>query len=154
MKIKKATIKDFDEVLNLKFASKIEERKFNKKLMPVNKAKRYYKEYLKNDLTNRWRAIFVFIKNKEIVGIVVGKIFKTLKVTGYERCGFISNVYVKKEYRRKGIAKKLIKEIIGWFKKKGATKISLELYKDNIAAIKLYHKFGFKDYTIKMKKKI
>ncbi len=154
MEIRKTTIGDLHEVLKLKLESKEEERKFNQELEPVDEVKKYYKDYLKNDLQNKWRAVFVAIENNQIVGSITGKIYRTLYVCGFVRCGFISNVFVKKEFRKKSIAKKLIQALTGWFKELKATKISLELYENNIPAINLYRKLGFKNYSIKMRKKI
>jgi ribosomal protein S18 acetylase RimI-like enzyme len=154
MEIIKATMKDYNEVLNLKLESKEEERKFNLELEPIEKVKKHYEEYLKNDLNSEWRAIFIAIEDEQIIGLITGKIYRTLYVCGFQRCGFISNVFVKTQFRKRKIAEKLIFEIINWFKKKNATQLSLELYENNAPAINLYHKLGFKNYSIKMRKKI
>lgn len=154
MEIRKATMKDFEEVLKIKLESKEEERKFNDELESVEKVKKHYEEYLKNDLNSEWRAIFIAIEDKQTIGFVTGKIYRTLYVCGFQRCGFISNVFVKKQFRKRKIAEKLIFEMIDWFKKKNATQLSLELYENNVPAINLYHKLGFKNYSIKMRKKI
>jgi len=154
MDIRKATMKDFDKVLKIKLESKEEERKFNNELEPIEKVKTHYEEYLKNDLNNEWRAVFVATENNKLIGFVTGKIYRTLYVSGFHRCGFISNVFVKKEFRKRKIAENLISELVNWLKKKGATRLSLELYENNTPAINLYHKLGFKNYSIKMRKKI
>lgn len=154
MEIREATIKDFDEILKIKLEAKEEEREFNQFLKPVRDVKEHYEKYLRNDLASEWRAVFIAENNSKLIGLVVGKIYRTLKISGYERSGYISNVYIKKEFRRKGIACKLVEEVIKWFKQRGATNITLEIYKSNKAAISLYHKFGFLEYYIMLKKKI
>lgn len=60
----------------------------------------------------------------------------------------IFGIFVNKSYRGKGIGKKLMKTIFTWAKR---NKIMVELivYKNNIGAIKLYKKFGFKIKTVK-----
>jgi len=55
----------------------------------------------------------------------------------------ILNVAVHPEYRRHGIAKKLIDYTIDHFSKKGANTVILEVRTSNIAAINLYEKMGF-----------
>ncbi len=154
MRVRKATQKDFDEILKLKLASKKEERKWNKELMPVEKVERYYKDYLANDLKSRWRIVLIAEEEDRIIGVITGRTYRTLYIAGYERFGYISNLYVKKEFRRKAVAKKLVSEITKWFKKRKAVKITLELYELNTPAISLYHKLGFSNYSIKMRKKI
>ena len=154
MKIRKATIKDFNVLLKLKLESKEEERRFSEELIPIKKAKQHYKEYLRNDLKSEWRVIFIAEENNKMVGLIVGKIYRTLRVAGYIRCGYISNLYVKKGFRKRGIAQKLIKELVGWFKRKKAKKVTLDLYEKNIKAINLYQKLKFKKYFVKMTKRI
>lgn len=154
MDVKRVTIDDFDKVLEIKLESKEEERKFNPALRPVKKVIRYYKEYLRNDLSNKWRAVFIAVVDKKVVGIIVGKIYRTLKVAGYERRGYMSNLYVKPRYRRRGIGKKLVEKTIDWLKSKDAKAITLEIHNENKVTINLYHKLGFKDFTTKMVKRI
>ncbi len=154
MKIREATIKDYDELFKLKLESKKEERKLNKELQPIKKVKSYYSKYLKNDLESEWRKVFVATENKEIVGLITCKTYRTLYIAGYKRVGYISNVYIKKGFRRKGIAEKLINKATIWFKKRKAEKISLEIYENNSAAKYLYKKLNFKNYSIKMRKEI
>lgn len=56
--------------------------------------------------------------------------------------GYITNIAVKKDYRKNGIATKLLEELINTQKK--LSFITLEVRKGNTAAINLYNKFNFK----------
>ncbi|MBM3206734.1 MAG: GNAT family N-acetyltransferase [Candidatus Staskawiczbacteria bacterium] len=66
--------------------------------------------------------------------------------------GEIAFLSVIKEYQRKGIAMKLIKNIVDLAKTKGINKLYLDVRKENDAAIKLYLKCGFKMVSINKKK--
>jgi len=57
--------------------------------------------------------------------------------------GFITNVSVLDSYRGKGIAQSLIENCIRYAKKYQFSRIELEVYNKNIAAISLYKKYGF-----------
>ncbi len=57
---------------------------------------------------------------------------------------FINAMYVDEEYRRKGIANKLISLVREEAKSCGFDKLSLFVLSDNISAQKLYHYNGFK----------
>ena len=59
----------------------------------------------------------------------------------------ISYIFVKEEFRNKKIASKLIKYLIE--NNKDKYNITLEVKKDNINAIKLYKKFGFKEVALR-----
>ena len=58
---------------------------------------------------------------------------------------FITMVLVDKSYRGKGIAQKLIIEVIDIIKEQGFLKCNLEVKADNVNAIKLYSKIGFSE---------
>lgn len=66
----------------------------------------------------------------------------------YERME-INYIYVEKNVRRKGIAQSLIDFLIKIACEKNIQNISLEVSKDNEAAILLYQKMGFQDKAIR-----
>ena len=79
--------------------------------------------------------------------------FEDQKVVGYVGIysvldeGYITNIAVLKDYRKKGIATKLLKELTK--KENNLSFISLEVRASNIAAISLYEKFEFKQEGIR-----
>ncbi|MBE6750527.1 MAG: ribosomal-protein-alanine N-acetyltransferase [Ruminococcaceae bacterium] len=58
--------------------------------------------------------------------------------------GYITNIAVFPEHRRKGVGKALIKRLFGLSRDEKLSFISLEVRESNEAAIALYQKFGFK----------
>tara|TARA_Y100000310_G_C20307131_1_gene634485 strand:+ start:31 stop:495 length:465 start_codon:yes stop_codon:yes gene_type:complete len=154
MKIRKAIKDDFKELFKLKLLSKKEELKYSKTIKSLNESKQYYEEYLQLDLTKPDRVIFIAIDGKKIIGAIVGKFFTPLRISKYKKKGHISNLYINKNYRKKGIAGKLVKKTLEWLKINNVPHASLEIHTDNQVAINLYHKLGFNDFTVKMVKKI
>ena len=59
---------------------------------------------------------------------------------------YCNNLYVLKEYRKQGLAKKLVYYSFDFAKEKGFKKVMLNVAKDNVPAIKLYEGCGF-EYT-------
>jgi ribosomal-protein-alanine N-acetyltransferase len=59
--------------------------------------------------------------------------------------GQINNVAVLEQYRRQGIAGSLLKELIDLGRKQGIKAFTLEVRRNNLPAIKLYHNLGFQD---------
>jgi len=57
-------------------------------------------------------------------------------------------MYVSEEYRGKGLAFKLIEELVNYAKNNGITQIHLSCIKENLAAFKFYEKLGFEIYGI------
>jgi ribosomal-protein-alanine acetyltransferase len=79
--------------------------------------------------------------NDEIAGFVIGQI----DIVNNTPFGHIITVNTVPTYRRKGIARKLLREMEALFKKKGIKECRLEVREDNSAASKLYQKLGYKE---------
>ena len=71
-----------------------------------------------------------------------------LKHTHHVYLGFM---YVLPEYRGKGINKQIIEVLKTWGASQNITEFCLEVYNDNISAIKAYEKIGFKKYMLQMR---
>lgn len=76
----------------------------------------------------------VFYENK-LIGLIAVYVSKDI--------GFISNFSVENEFVGKGLARQLMDFCIGDFHKQNISTISLEVFKQNLRAIKFYSKFDF-----------
>jgi ribosomal-protein-alanine acetyltransferase len=92
-------------------------------------------------LLTDYNSINLIAKIKsEIVGFIIGMIY-------FERnliVGHILTIDVSVVHRQKKIAEKLMQEIEKIFKEKGANACRLEVREDNVAALNLYKKLGYK----------
>lgn len=78
----------------------------------------------------------VAVEDEKVIGYSIGIIrFKDL--------GHIISIAVDKDYRGKGIGKKLLKETIENLAKMEVKRIRIEVRESNEIAINLYKKFGF-----------
>jgi ribosomal protein S18 acetylase RimI-like enzyme len=154
MRIRKATIRDYEILKNMKLLSKREELRYSESLKPIRKTKKHYCNYLEVDLTRINRVIFIALENKKILGMVLGQYFRPLPISKFNKKGYISNLYVHKDYRKRGIGKKLVNRLMRWFKENAVHYISLEIHVKNRVAQKLYKDLGFEDYTIKLTRRI
>jgi len=122
------SIEKFDP-LNLNEILEIERNAFEKK---ETFTKEYFLEVFK-----RWSEGFLVAKiNKEIVGYTIGE--------KNENSGLIISIAVKKEWRRKGIGRKLIEKLLENFKKEGIKNIFLHVREENKEAINFYQALGFR----------
>lgn len=92
-----------------------------------------------------------FIEKGEIIGVVAevdGKVVANSEVgrkRGFQRHVGGLGIAVKKDYRRIGIGKELIKTLIEESRKIGLRVLVLDVFDSNTAAKSLYAKMGFKD---------
>ena len=74
-------------------------------------------------------------------------------------CGYVRNVFVISEYRKKGIGHNLIQVLILYFRRKGRKKVVLDTYPKNKSAVKVWEAEGFQKSGrngkfVRMEKKI
>ncbi|RYU95225.1 GNAT family N-acetyltransferase [Emticicia agri] len=91
----------------------------------------------------------------EIDGQLVGSGYALIKEakpyqkhTHYAYLGFM---YVKPEYRGKGVNKAILESLKQWAINKNIREIRLEVYQENIGAKKAYEKAGFKGNLLEMR---
>ena len=153
MIIKKATIKDFEKLKDIKLKSKKDEMNYSDSLKPLSKTIDIYFEYFKAELRKKNSAVFIAL-DKQPIGIIIATYFKPLRISKFAKKGYISNLYIKKGHRKKGVGKKLLNISLKWLKQNNVKYISLEIHLENKNALKFYRNLGFKDYTLKLAKKI
>lgn len=58
----------------------------------------------------------------------------------------IYSMVVASRWRRRGVGKRIMEFVEGWAKGEGVELILLEVYPDNVAALRFYEGFGFRRY--------
>lgn len=128
IRIRKALFKDIkviEELDNKEFEPRVLEKYF----YPFDPTKTEEKEIFLAEINGKQVAKIELITGKR--EDLKGKI------------GLIRKMIVKKEFRKKGIAKKLVEFVVGKCRKKECIAIDLHVVESNEAARKLYEKFGF-----------
>lgn len=98
---------------------------------------------LESEIKNPLSQYIIAKINKEIVGFAgVIDTVDQLEIT---------NIVVRKDFRKKGIGNELLTELIKLAKENDKEKITLEVNNTNLAAIKLYEKNGFKNVGFRKK---
>ncbi|MFT3701368.1 MAG: GNAT family N-acetyltransferase [Agriterribacter sp.] len=93
---------------------------------------------LKNLLADKTCNYIVCNYNKQLAAyIFVGY------NTTYKGEGYIYELYVVPQFRKKGIAKKLLEKGVQWLKKNGCTSIDITVNRKNKAALLLYQGSSF-----------
>lgn len=98
---------------------------------------------LESEIKNPFSQYIIAKINREIVGFAgVIDTVDQLEIT---------NIVVRKDFRKKGVGNELLTELIKLAKENGKEKITLEVNNTNLAAIKLYEKNGFKNVGFRKK---
>ena len=98
---------------------------------------------LKSELQNPSSMYLCCKKNSQIIGFAgITLVLDTAE---------LNNIVIKKDCRGHGYSSLLLKNMIEKAKSKGCKKLNLEVAANNITAINLYKKFGFKQVGIRSK---
>ena len=93
------------------------------------------------ELRKKYVYAFACFRNYEIIGVCVfQKIFCNAELT------YLS---IHPTFKRKGLGKKLLREIFNQCKSFAVEKIILEVSEKNVAALNFYHSFGFETIGIR-----
>lgn len=102
-----------------------------------------YKLTEKEFSTNPYLKIITFVEKDKVIGFLLYSLI-------YDRIEIEQFEVITKE-RGKGIGDKLLKYIIEKYKERDVKNITLEVKEDNIVAINLYKKYGFKNVSTREK---
>jgi len=75
-------------------------------------------------------------KDENVIGFVIGIVQK--------KEGHVLVIAIRDDYKKRGIGTFLMKKLIDAYKKKGITRLELEVRASNVAALSMYRNLGFK----------
>ena len=133
-KIKKEDIKEYSKIIgeNISINNKQIEKEFN------------------GLLNSKDNLILIAEIKGKLIGYLTGTFIKNV----WQHSGYIDDVFVEDNYKRKGIATRLIKEFFVHLKDKKIKKCRLGVNLKNKNAIDLYKKVGFEFYSYEMEKSL
>lgn len=105
-------------------------------------------------INNTDSEIYVVELNKNIVACGYALIKPDRHYLKHEKQGYLGFMFVDNNYRGKGLNKQIIETLLKWCKSRDVFEIKLDVYNDNIAAIKAYEKAGFEKHMINMRRNI
>jgi GNAT superfamily N-acetyltransferase len=125
-----------------------EHKNFDKNIRIDRKGQQTSFRNMNSALQKHKGALFVAVEGARIIGYAMGIIIKKSEEScKWEDTGFLDEVFVEERYRNKGIGSRLVKAMIGWFRKNKIKIINIQAYAQNLS-INLYRKLGFKDKSM------
>jgi ribosomal protein S18 acetylase RimI-like enzyme len=159
IKIRKAGLKDIDSIIKLEKKLIKHSDKIIKNSYPKNLKDFYFNEsrdeiarnFIKNAIHSKNGLVIIAEINEEKIGYLLITIRNNFPFFKLKKYGKLQTIYVKEEYRNKGISSKLKDEAFKWCIKKGIKRISLDVLPNNFNAINIYKKWGFSPYLLEMR---
>ena len=123
------------------------EREFNNNIKSDYVVKDFFEKIYNNDNN----VIFCAKIDKEIVGYIYCRLDYDGNGPMLYQEALIDGLYVKGEYRRRGIASNLIAHAKKWVEDKKIKNLYINVLEQNRDAMNLYYKNGFENFERKLK---
>ena len=136
MIFRKAELSDLPTLIELEQKVVEAERPFNNTIK-ADDAKYYDIESL---ITDSDSYLVVFEVERKIIATGYGQIRKSKPSLAHNQHCYLGFMYVLPEYRGRGLNRRLLNKIIDWSKKRNVTDFYLDVYSQNVSAIKAYER--------------
>ncbi len=113
-----------------------------------------FESYAKHLVESEDNHIVVALVDGEIAGFASGGLQKRPPIYHVRKMGCIEMVFVQSEYCRCEIGRALVEDICKWLKKSGVTWVELNVNYLNAETIKTWKSLGFKEFSLRMKRKL
>lgn len=145
--IRTATLDDLDTLLSFERGVIATERPFDPTLQEGEI--HYY------DIAEMIKAphieVMVAVLDNEIIGSGYARIEDSKIYLKHPKHAYLGFMYVKPEHRGKGVNQKIIGALKAWSAAQGITELRLDVYHDNLPAVKAYEKAGFSKLLVEMR---
>ena len=145
--IRKAVSSDLDTLFRFEQGVIATERPFD----PTIKEGNIHYYDLKGMMTSPDVELLVAELDGKLVGSGYARIEAARLYLKHPIHAYLGFMYVDPAYRGKGVNKKIISALAAWARSRNINELRLDVYCDNIQAIKAYEKVGFTQHMINMR---
>lgn len=121
---------------------------------PVPNAEAKFASYARKLMRRKDAAVFVARENGKLVGYLIAKIEEGPPVFKLKKRGLITDAFVERGYRRRGIGRRLVERALDWFKAQNLESAELSVYVKNMAGRVAWKQMGFEEHAIVMRRKL
>jgi len=153
--IRKANIKDLEDILRLNYQLfQREYKKFDKSLDLNWTYSKKGKKCFKERIAKRDGFVEVVENKNKIIGYLCGGISERLFYRKKAKYAELESILIESKFRGKSLGTKLTKDFIDWCKRNKVDYVSVNAFAKNELSLNLYRKFGFKDYNLSLEMKL
>jgi len=145
--IRKATLQDLDTLLRFEQGVIAAERPFD----PTLQSGHIHYYNLEEMITAAYIELVVAELDGGLIGSGYARIEKANHYLQHEHHAWLGFMYTDPKHRGKGVNRKIIDALKTWATTQNITELRLEVYVNNIPAIKAYEKAGFSRHMLEMR---
>lgn len=152
--IRKAGIKDLEDILRLNFDLFKKENKEYDKSLNLDWTYGEGKKYFRDRIIKKDGFAEVAEVERRVIGYICGGISERKFYRKKAKYAELENMLVEDNFRSSGIGTKLTKNFINWCKDNKIDYISVTASAQNKQTVDFYRKFDFKDYSLTLEMNI
>ena len=144
--IREADLKDLDTLLEFEQGVIEAERPFDSGLKPdpIN----YYD--IEQLIASPDTRLAVAEVDGRLIGCGYARLEDAKPYLKYDRQSYLGFMFVLPDFRGKGVNQLILDDLYSWTLSRRVTEVMLEVYPNNLAAIRAYEKAGFSPYLLQM----
>ncbi|MFA6617972.1 MAG: GNAT family N-acetyltransferase [Candidatus Neomarinimicrobiota bacterium] len=151
MNIRKAEPQDIEDLVKHGLSLLKQHSELDPYFTPSDTADKIYQKFFDGCLHSEDKLLLVADNKGKVVAYAAAEIQARSPVFKIRENGYINDIFVEKEFRKLGIARKFLKEFKEWFKSKNIDYVELSVLANNQIAQKTWGKFGFNSYKNKQR---
>lgn len=152
VQIRRATVRDIKAILPIWGELASYHAALDPAFTPAADWPREYSAYLRT-LMSREDAFAVVARDAEnVIGYAVGRISTLPPFFANRHRGYIHDVFTHERFRRQGIGRRLVAELLAWFRDRDVQVVELTVAANNPDALPFWQRLGFRTYMHQMKK--
>jgi GNAT superfamily N-acetyltransferase len=145
--IRKATLKDLEKLLEFEQGIITAERPFD----PTLKEGKISYYNIEKMISAADVEVVVAVLNEQIIGSGYARIEDAKPYLNHKLYAYLGFMYTHPDHRGKGVNAQIIETLTNWVHSQNVFEMRLDVYNDNLSALKAYEKIGFKNYMINMR---
>ncbi|MDD5171530.1 MAG: GNAT family N-acetyltransferase [Candidatus ainarchaeum sp.] len=159
--IRKANLADLDSIVVLWKGLMAHHRSLAKKktaerdmveLAPD--AERRWRLWARKNMRSRNGLLLVAEEDGKIIGYSLNNIKSNVRLFKVKKYGYLSDIFVAKTHRKRGIGNAFLKAALGWFRKKRMRYAAIAYRACNRQAGQVYSKWGFHDNHVELVRRL
>lgn len=146
--IRRATFSDVERIVELGLSLQEHAEKSNPLIWRITEeGKKLIRQKVETDLANSSVLVLLAEADGEVIGYVRGEVTSRSDHTP-RTVGHVSLMYVVKQFRRKGVGRRLVKELCEFFNSNKVEDLTVRYIIGNKEAERFWRKLGFKSIII------
>ena len=154
VEVRKATIKDVDDILRLNFELFKKERREYDKLLDMSWTYGEGKKYFQRRIIRKDGFVAVAEHKGKCGGYLCGGIDKMESYRIQKKHAELENMFLERKFRGQGIGRRIVEMFFDWCRKNRVEYVSVSASFANSEGVHFYEKLGFKGYATVLEMKL